>query len=248
MAATVWLLPVPGGPVITVSGAFDAEASALSCESLSSMRKTWAARVPVLEPSRTGTAPRSLANRDTRHPLQILDQASGGHIQFALERHHQIEHTDFLGPPGIDKCSRVGQRDRVERVSGQAKDRHQLVCHGHHCLWLAKADEPFSKHCSRRCNKLGREPLCGQQAHVDLGQRFADRHEGWLVGINAQARLVQPTDEQRRNERLSAVVLDNHGRPAVEHTLHVFQAGKERLQRFQQWQGEVISAQDGLRW
>jgi len=100
MAATVWLLPVPGGPVITWWGRLEEEPCCASS--------------PV---------------SDARHPLQILDQAAGREIQFAFERHHQVEDTDLLGPPGIAERGRVSERGRIEQVSGQTQYRHQSARH-----------------------------------------------------------------------------------------------------------------------
>jgi hypothetical protein len=128
-AVTVWLLPVPGGPVITVRGAVAAHASAASCESFSvtahdSPRGTDGNRcVLEQEPGGAVTPVGGL-----HHPSEVLDQVARRRVQLTFEGHDHVEHTDFLRPPRITEGRDVDQVRRIEPGQRNAQSDEQVRC------------------------------------------------------------------------------------------------------------------------
>jgi hypothetical protein len=93
------------------------------------------------------------------HPVQILHEAAHRVVEFPLERHDQVENTEFLRAPQIPFVGRLGQQERIERDVWYAQDTEELFGNRGDGRDRAEADHLGGEHGGGIRKHVGTEPL-----------------------------------------------------------------------------------------
>ncbi|TQJ04206.1 hypothetical protein FB471_3989 [Amycolatopsis cihanbeyliensis] len=177
------VLPVPGGPVTTVSGLLAAMDTTCS--------RAWLSRNGQASNGAAGGGEQSWKRKRAALACQpsarTIQSRSCTRLRTAIsslprKSHDQVEHAELLRPPQILLIRWWRQAERVEHGVRDAQRGEQLLGDRCHRGGRAEPDQLAGDHLGGIGQYVGVEPFRAEQGCVHTGQLVVDRYVGILAG------------------------------------------------------------------